>query len=270
LDQSAKEAVLPYTKFNADWQDSPSTATPITAAALEYIETGIATAQTTAEGKIDAEGARDTLATALVAGSNVTITPDDAANTITISSTGGGSGGGTAGVIYVNSLGATGNGTTNETTVLQNLINSNAGKIITFDPLGIYLVTQLILPSNTHLDLNGCTIRRIINTTGNTNGATIRNTNQGSTSTDVNITVRDGTIDYRNDSTGRAWSMNGVTGLRVSNLTIRKTSSTFADWMFHFENCIDVRVTECRIFGGFEVGEDGLHIKSTRNMDVTN
>jgi hypothetical protein len=32
---------MAYTKFNADWQDSPSTATPITAAALEHIETGV-------------------------------------------------------------------------------------------------------------------------------------------------------------------------------------------------------------------------------------
>lgn len=43
---------------------------------------------------------RDTMATALVGGTNVTITPDDAANTITISATGGG-GGGDAAINYL-------------------------------------------------------------------------------------------------------------------------------------------------------------------------
>jgi len=43
-----------------------------------------------AGGGLDAEGVRDTMAAALVAGSNVTITPNDAADTITIASTGGG------------------------------------------------------------------------------------------------------------------------------------------------------------------------------------
>ena len=172
--------------------------------------------------------------------------------------------------VYVKSLGAVGNNATDETTLLQDIVNGNAGAIITFEPNKIYLVQQLILPSNTHLNLNGATIRRIINVTGDTNGATIRNLNQGNTSTDVNITVRDGTIDYRADSTGRPWSMNGVTGLRAYNLTIKKTSSTFADFMFHFENCAAVWIDNCRILGGVEVGEDGLHIKSTAGMVVTN
>jgi hypothetical protein len=35
---------MAYTKYHADWQDYPSTATPITAAALEQIEQGIADA----------------------------------------------------------------------------------------------------------------------------------------------------------------------------------------------------------------------------------
>src|SRR5215213_4447261 len=48
-----------------------------------------------ASGTTDPEVVRDTMATALVAGSNVTITPNDLANTITIASTAsGGSGGG--------------------------------------------------------------------------------------------------------------------------------------------------------------------------------
>lgn len=174
------------------------------------------------------------------------------------------------GIARVGLLGGKGDGVTDETDTLQTIINANAGRIITFDPTGIYLVQQLLLPSNTHLNLNGATIRRIINTTGATNGATIRNTNQGPTSTDVNITVRDGIIDARNDASGRPWSLNGVTGLRVHNLHIKKGAAIFADWMFHFENCTTVHVTNCRVSGGTDVGEDGLHIKSTKGMVVDN
>jgi hypothetical protein len=43
----------------------------------------------------DAEFIRDTMGTALVAGTNVTITVNDAGDTITIASTGGGGGGAT-------------------------------------------------------------------------------------------------------------------------------------------------------------------------------
>lgn len=43
-------------------------------------------------GGLTAEQVRDTIATALVAGSNVTITPNDPADTITIAATGGSSG----------------------------------------------------------------------------------------------------------------------------------------------------------------------------------
>lgn len=47
-------------------------------------------------GSTDPEIVRDTIAAALVAGANITITPNDGADTITIASTGGGATGGTA------------------------------------------------------------------------------------------------------------------------------------------------------------------------------
>lgn len=43
---------MPYTPYNADWKDSPDASTPITQAALEYIEGGIVTAQAAAEAAI--------------------------------------------------------------------------------------------------------------------------------------------------------------------------------------------------------------------------
>jgi hypothetical protein len=63
----------------------------------------VSTAQQTAlDLKLDTSAApeliRDTVGTALVAGSNVTITPNDGADTITIAASGGGGGGGTGGI----------------------------------------------------------------------------------------------------------------------------------------------------------------------------
>ena len=40
---------MAYSKYHEDWEDYPSEATPITAAALEHIETGIATVATEAD-----------------------------------------------------------------------------------------------------------------------------------------------------------------------------------------------------------------------------
>lgn len=47
-------------------------------------------------------------------------------------------------------FGAKGDGVTNDTAALQNVINSYPGSII-FLPSGTYMITQLIIPSNTHI-----------------------------------------------------------------------------------------------------------------------
>lgn len=58
---------MPYTKVHEDWEDLPSTSTPITAAALEQIEEGIADATTTAESAASDAGAANTALTAHLA-----------------------------------------------------------------------------------------------------------------------------------------------------------------------------------------------------------
>jgi len=81
---------MPY--IPQTWVNS-SPATPLNADRLTHIELGIQTAQETAEAGSNAEAVRDIIAAALVAGANITITPDDSGDTITIASTGGGGGG---------------------------------------------------------------------------------------------------------------------------------------------------------------------------------
>lgn len=100
---------MSYTK-NPTWQDGKAGGTLITAATLNHLEDGVAAAAATADsaqaglaGKANtahthaaadvtdfAETVRDTMGTALVAGSNVTITVDDPGDTITIAASGGG------------------------------------------------------------------------------------------------------------------------------------------------------------------------------------
>ena len=78
---------MPYVPFNADWQDSPSVATPITAAFLEYIETGVAAAMALGEAAIakalvDAKGdllvgtAADTVARQAVGAADTVLAAD--------------------------------------------------------------------------------------------------------------------------------------------------------------------------------------------------
>ena len=83
-----------------DHETNAGTSTAITATRLNNLETGVSQVTTTANtletNKLDTSAApeliRDTMGTALVAGTNVTITPNDAGDTITIAASGGGGG----------------------------------------------------------------------------------------------------------------------------------------------------------------------------------
>lgn len=78
------------------WQNSPATTTPINATNLNKMETGIDQAHDhidNASVHFTAEQIRDLIATFIVAGANVTVTHNDAGDTLTIAATGlGGSG----------------------------------------------------------------------------------------------------------------------------------------------------------------------------------
>ncbi|NEM05919.1 glycosyl hydrolase family 28-related protein [Geodermatophilus normandii] len=172
-----------------------------------------------------------------------------------------------AGYVDVKAAGAVGDGAANDTSVLQDTIDANAGKIIYFPP-GTYNVSQLLLPSNTHLQLGRAVIRRAGNTAGAAGGATLRNSDQRNGNR--NITVSGGTITATTGASGRPWAFCGLDGLRVDDLTIEKGQATFADWMFYLERCRNVVVDNIRIVGGTAVGEDGIHIKSSEDMVLSN
>lgn len=120
---------------------------------------GTITVASTGGGSTDPEIVRDTMAAALVAGSNITITPNDGADTITIAASGGGASDHGAltgladddhpqyaksvGVFDVTRYGATGNGSTDDTAAINSAIaavNASTGGVLLF-PAGDYKVT---------------------------------------------------------------------------------------------------------------------------------
>lgn len=94
------------------WADGPAGNTPVNAARLNNMETGIGNAASTADSALTAAGTKaplvhthatgditalleyvqDSVAAMVVAGANITKTYDDTAGTLTIASTGGGTG----------------------------------------------------------------------------------------------------------------------------------------------------------------------------------
>lgn len=63
---------MSYTPFHADWEDFPDTDTPVTAAAMEHIETGIDDAHTLIDDHIaDASGAHQASAVAVTPAGNL-------------------------------------------------------------------------------------------------------------------------------------------------------------------------------------------------------
>lgn len=81
----------------------------------------------------DAEVVRDTVGSALVAGSNVTITINDAGDTITISSTGGGGGGGSVDSVTAGDSTITVAGTSTDPTIAVNAIAESKVTNLTTD-----------------------------------------------------------------------------------------------------------------------------------------
>ncbi|SFT33979.1 Pectate lyase superfamily protein [Geodermatophilus amargosae] len=171
------------------------------------------------------------------------------------------------GPVHVGDHGARGDGVTDDTAALQSVVDEHAGRVIVFGS-GTYLVSQLLLPTGTYLDLGSAVLRRTGNTEGAAGGTTLRNADLDGGNAD--ITVLGGTIEGGADATGRLLGFVNTQRVDVRGTTLRKGGSAFVDWMFVLQACEDVHVSDVRITGGTEVGEDGLHIKACSRVTVAN
>lgn len=117
---------------NSDTTPAPTT---YTAAEVDALIAGIS--------GMDAEGVRDTIAAALVAGANVTITVDDAGDTITIAATGGG---GASGAHHVRAYRTTGQ------TFAASTVTTVTWEATTYDPEDLWVAGS---PSRITIEQDG-------------------------------------------------------------------------------------------------------------------
>ncbi|MGY1652033.1 glycosyl hydrolase family 28-related protein [Geodermatophilus sp. SYSU D01119] len=169
--------------------------------------------------------------------------------------------------VDVRDHGARGDGRSDDTAALQRAIDAGRGRMVRFGS-GTFLVSRLLLPDDTWLDLGAAVLRRYGNREGAAAGATVRNADlRGG---NRRITIHGGYIEGGEDSTGRLLGFVGCRDVDVRGLVVRKGASDFVDWMMTFESCRDVHVSEVRVQGGTELGEDGLHISGCTGVVVSN
>lgn len=123
--------------------------------------------------------------------------------------------------------------------------------------------TQLLVPSDTRLDLSGCTLIRGHSAGGN-GGATIVNTDQEKGN--HNITIIGGILRIAPHHAGKHFGFVNVSGLRISDNTIEGAAG---DFMAVLKNCNNVSITRLQWSGSSHHGEDGLHLYGGSNYNIS-
>lgn len=168
------------------------------------------------------------------------------------------------------STGAVGNDVADDTAALLAAISAANGNTVVARGGARYVIDSLSLLSGARIDLNGATLVQRNASAGSSDGAAIRNGNRTAGAPTVkNIHISNGTLEIGADAQGRAISFAGVSGLRLENIDIVKGAATFTDWFLHFFNCDHVILTNCRVWGGTAVGEDGIHLTACQDVTIT-
>lgn len=131
---------------------------------------------------------------------------------------------------------------------------------------GTYAVDSLRVPSGTDLDLGGATIRQTNPSAGSDTGAALRNADFARGNS--RISIYNGTITLGPGARGRIVAMVNVKQLTLTGLTIDKGQGAFSDWMLYIRQAQDVIISDCRVTGGTELGEDGIHLEACRRVFV--
>lgn len=123
--------------------------------------------------------------------------------------------------------------------------------------------TQLVVPSDTRLDLSGCTLIRGHSAGGN-GGATIVNSDQEKGN--HNITIIGGILLVAPHHVGKHFGFVNVSELRISDNTIKGAAG---DFMAVLKNCNNVSITRLQWSGSSRHGEDGLHLYGGSNYNIS-
>jgi parallel beta-helix repeat protein len=150
--------------------------------------------------------------------------------------------------VSVEQFGAVGDGVTDDTTAIQDAINSNVAKIV-FDGTKTYIAKDIKIPSNKIIDGNGATIKLLDN--ANTAIFTNSNYNDGENS---NIEICNLHLDgnYSNQSnynstTESDWFflnciyLKGVNRVKIHNLIAEKSAGI----CIYTNNCKDIEIFGC-------------------------
>lgn len=152
------------------------------------------------------------------------------------------------GLINVTEHGAKGDGSTDDTAAIQNVLNTYAGKGVVFIPNtgSPYLATGLSLPYGTDLILNGTLL---LKTGTNIGGLGVLDTRSSS-----NVIVRgNGTIDGNSGASGisAGFSADQTTNLRISGITIKNAHY----WNVNVTRSTGARLSDLKLLGGGSANE---------------
>ena len=201
------------------------------------------------------EAVDDRVAALLVPGSNITLSYNDASNTLTISSTGGSS---DTSVIRPEDYGAVGDGTTNDATALQNAINAAIAQSKTLYLNAKYRCNSNLSVSSNDLVIKGRNAKESTIIFGSDAGIVITGGNPGDY-TGYSFSLEDFKIrtvgshpsaviraSYTANGLGRTQSQVSFRGIDISGAS---ANDHFGKGI-HLTNVQNVAFTECRIDGG--------------------
>lgn len=172
--------------------------------------------------------------------------------------------------INIKDYGAIGDGLTDNTTIIQNLLNEYAGKTKILIPFGTFVTQSLTIPSNTHLQIKG-----ILKLKNNTNGQLISFINGQNIVIDgLRFGIIDGNGTNQITNSELACIYSGLDSINdniiIKNIHIKNAKT----WNINMigKNCsiIDSIISDCPNMSFFTKGSDNCLWRNCLSYNISN